>query len=781
MLNVMPAQDSGYPEANLGPDDWITLAENDSQWEKNFTLQRSGFVYGCVLGNNTTALVPLQGASANIFEPTPGGAWGWGQTGENGCFNVSISPGTGYMININSPYNSGYSNYMQNTQNGGDGIDVVSGATTMFGNVTLRLGARIRGYVTNANGTGLQWISVNAHPRMMGPGEGNGGGNDWGFANTNEQGYFEISGLTENNSYDLEAFPDPNSDYSTGSAQAELTSAITEVNITLITGNRVFGTVTCDGSAIPYVPVNVFSSEGMGNGPMMGAMESGRFAFSMTDNNGEYSARGLLAGNYSMRVETPWNQEIDCSNAFESIEVTGALEHNVSMPLASILTGYVLDASDNSTIPYGFVDAFVPSQGQPGEQMMGPSAYAMVNESGGYTLHLTPNNASYIVHVQPPWGTTYAGQEGTVRINASGQTTALNFSLTSGGIISGRVQNSSGSPVQFAFVNAFSENAHSFGFASTSSDGTFSVRGLSAATDFNLFIQPSFTSSTYATVVPTFVESVTVSEGQTTDLGTITASDADSSLSLTITDNGIALANLNVHAWKPFTPFFGYCSTNISGMCDINGLLSGSYDVFIEPSGTRPPVFRSVNVSGSGSYVFDYTSDLGSLYDINGTVSNGTDPIPYADVGIFSESAHFGTHAFADANGFFTLYGVPSGNYTLNADSWGYYHYMEQLEVGANAVHNITLASFNVAESFTVDGYLVSPTSSSVSTKTVVIVDAQNASLFSTFNVTDASGYYTIAGVPASTYMISAAMGNRTYSSNQTNVSASTTINITVS
>lgn len=783
MLNVMPPTSSGFSEVHLSPEQAITLGATDA-YQKNFSLSASGFVSGYVLGNNSQgSLVPVSGAYVNAFSPTMGGAWSSGSTNGAGFYNISITPGSSYELNVNPPYGSGYSTGRAT------GITVTSGQTTTVSNITLRLGASVSGYVVNQQGAGIPNVGVNAHPKFsFGP------GGEWAFTQTNGSGYFTLAGLQANSTYILDAFPfDPNSNYSNGNTEVTLSDGSNSINIVLVTGNAISGRVTCNNSGtvqnVSFAQIQFIKVQNVDRGPdmMFGSMESGTFAFTMADNNGMYTARGLKAGNYSLRAELPWGStSYNCSTNTTTVELSGSQTLNITLPQAIILSGRVNSSSGN--VSGAFVNAFQPSTtGGPG--MGGPSGFAQTDANGFYSMRLSPSStASYIISVFPPPGTTYAQSEVRRIVN---ETSTQNFTLSSGGGIRGKVVNTAGTGIQFAGVNAFSENARSFGFSNSLSDGTFEVRGLASATDFRLFIQPP---STAGGIVPTFLENIAVVAGQTTDVGTITATTSDSYLLVTLLDGTTAIASANVRAWRPFTPYFGFCTTNTSGQCNMTGLASGSYDIFVEPTGTRPPWFDNATLeSGSNSKTINYNS-TGTLYSLNGTVVNSTGgAIANADVGIWNEATRFGLHAVSDGSGVFSFTGIPgSTTYKFGARKQGYLDNVSSVSIAAaNATQSISLLGITASgrSLVTIGGTLVSTSGVSVATKSVVIVDVANASFFSDYAVTNSSGQYAFTNVPAIsngniTYRLTAIMGNQTFNSTQV-VSGVTnytdTVNITVS
>ncbi|HQT44918.1 MAG TPA: carboxypeptidase-like regulatory domain-containing protein, partial [Candidatus Micrarchaeota archaeon] len=607
MLNVMPQLGSGYGQEQLGPDQQITL-NSSSAVEKDFNLSLVGYVQGYVLGNSSNGtLVPLPGASISFYSPTPNGGWAGGITDDSGFFNISATPGS-YDMQVNPPEEGGYSSYQSGHQNGG-GVNVTSGSINNIGNITLRQGARITGYVL-FNGTGVPNVGVNAFRQTNTPGMPS----DMGFGFTNGSGYFFIAGLTGNATYQVQAYPDPSSPYSSGMTSVYLSETGASVNITLVQGNTVNGTVTCNGFPVQNAPVMLFKNSGTGNsGPeqMLGTMNPGSFAFAMADSSGNYLARGLTAGNYTMRVELPYGLSYNCSSYINgSVEIIGPTPLDVEMPLAATLSGHV-NGTNGVNISGAFVSAFVPSLS--GGPESGPSGYGQTDAGGNYVLRLSPGS-TYMVTVQPPWGSSYASQAAPVQVNSSGAAYSKNFTLSSGGGIKGKVVDSNGNAVQFAFVNAFSQSAQSFGFVNTQPDGTFDVRGLSPANDFKVFIQPP---STTGGIVPTFIDDVAVTDGNETDLGTINATSATAFMLANISNAGIGIASADVHAWIPFTPYYSSCTTNSSGQCNLTGLAAGTYDVFIDAPGL-PQVFSNATVSnGANSFNFDYAS-RGATYTVNG-------------------------------------------------------------------------------------------------------------------------------------------------------------------
>ncbi len=771
MLNAMPPTGSGYGEVHLGPQQAIQLANNNSSYQYDFNLSGVGYVIGTVQVNISGSLSTVPGAGISIYSQTSGGAYGYGTTNGLGVFNISMAPGTAYMLNVNPPTGSGYSSYATS------GITVATSATTDAGTITLRQGGTVSGYVLNASGGGIANVGVNAHPIMM---NSQGSGGMGYFTMTNGSGYYALSGLQTNVSYAIEVFPDPSTSYSNGHVEFFFSGQATAINVTLTSGNAVQGYVRCNGTGVQYSPINFFKYETGMNGPMMSGntMQPGTYAFTMTNGSGYYVARGLLPGNYTMRAETPFNTNINCSANMSTAEITAGTNNlNVSLPLAATLSGRV-NSSGGANVSYAFINAFVPSSnGGPG--MGGPSANAMTDANGLYSMKIAPSGSEYVIEVHPQGG-DYASAERRINLTTAGTQYSLNFTLSSGGSVRGKVVDGSGNAVRFAMVNIFSENARSFGFANTMSDGSFQVFGLLTASDYRVFIQPP---SSTGGITPTFITGVSVASGQATDLGTITATSSNSHLLVSVTDAGNSIYGAKVQAWMPGMPFFGYCTTNASGQCNMTGLAAGTYNLAINAP-DRPQAFNdSVAVaSGANSYGFDYNTSFGTMYSVSGNVTNGTDgAVAYADVGIWNEVNHFGMHTAAGSDGAFVFASVPAGTYKIGAMKPGYYNQVAAITVSGNAVQPLIITPVSAGSSYKVDGYLASQSGSSVAGKTVAVVDALNATRFSAFNVTDGGGFYEISGVPPAQYKVFAAMGNVTYGVNVTVASANVTANITVS
>lgn len=752
-----PPLNSDYSNAK----DTANLTTNSTNASINFTLGTGGkIIVNVSAGGN-----PVQNVNVFSFVPfIPTGPGDQPPEEQSGSFAFSMTNASGearlagltngtYSVRV-EPFGTSFAS----TEVHG----IVVAENTTYLNVTLSTAGSISGWVNASNGTPIANAHINAFV-PFGPGmEGGPGG--FGFAMTNGSGFYNLTGLP-NGTYEMEVNPPFDSEYSRVFRRGvNVTEGNTNSqNFTLKTGSVLTGTVTeSDGSTpVANAFVDAFIPSPTPFSPPVA------FGFGSTNSTGGYRITGLQAGKYEVRVNPPFNSAYSSASAQGVVITEGATStKDFNLSAGGSLSGVV---TGSGGVSYAFVNAFIPST----DPHTPPSAFgwAQTNSSGHYNMTgLQPG--SYEVFVEPPFGSAYTTGHGQANIT-EGQESSLNFSLGSGGSISGTVVDADNNSVSGAFIDAFSHNAHSFGFSGTKSDGTFTISGLAEATDYVLFVHPP----AGQTKGKTSVAGLSVTAGSTTDAGTISLVSASGGIEGNVTySNGTGVSTARVFAWSPSSFSFGDSAVNDSGYFNITGLSAGTYDMFVDFGLSGIPNQFAPNLTVSTSTIQqDFTLNTAGLIRINGTVNTSTENV---DVGVFNESTHTGSFNKTNGSGYYEMT-VPSGTYHLHAFHPDYLPvYVETVDITSNTTYNIDLTALSSLTTFTLNG-TVTVDGTATSGLTVVIADTGN-STNSLTQITGATGNYTITGVLPSSYNVTAISGANTNSSLVNVTDANTTQNIAI-
>ena len=269
-----------------------------------------------------------------------------------------------------------------------------------------------------------------------------------------------------------------------------------------------------------------------------------------------------------------------------------------------------------------------------------------------------------------------------------GQTTqSIDFSLVSGGSISGRVtRESDGSPVVSADVWADTYDCCGGGNgARTDADGNYTIDGL-ASGDYRVQVRadehglvgelyPSTTDWALASAVPVTAASTTP------NIDFTLAGGGSISGRVTRASDGTPIVDANVYAFGPNG--WGDARTDGNGDYRIDGLATGDFRVeadaadrgfvrefYAEPEGTTDyDAATLVNVTaGSDEPNIDFALDqggsiLGTVYD-----SDGVTPLGEVDVSAFSETGG-GGHTRSRPDGSYIIEGLASGSFRVRAEA----------------------------------------------------------------------------------------------------------------
>jgi hypothetical protein len=683
----------------------ITVSAGKTTAGINFALAAGGSISGTVTDAATTA--GIAGVNVSIFD-TAGFQVAFGATDGAGNYNTNVGLPTGtYYARTNN--SSGYINKLYNNitclncnVTSGTPITVTAGATTSGINFALTLGGRISGTVTDGATTlpiaNVQIEIFDANNFFLGNYNTDGSGNyltgdglpaGTYFARTSNQ--FGYINKLYNNIICTQCNP-------TTGTPINITAGATVsgINFALTPGGRLSGTVTDAATALPIanVQVEIFDSIGM-------FVTSG-----FTDNAGNYTTNGgVPTGNYFARTR---NQ----SGYIEK------LYNNITCLNCNVTTGTPISVTVGST------------------------------------------------------------------------TTGINFALTTGGRISGTVTNAATSaPLAGVNLQIFNSSGVSVANAFTDSLGNYITNsGLPAG---NYFARTSnsqgFLDELYDNIAclncnVTTGTPIAVTAGSTTS-GINFALNAGGRISGTVTDSATSapLAGVNVQIFNSTGTFLSLTSTDAAGnyLTGI-GLPAGNY--FVRTNNFQGYVDKLYNnitcapcnvTTGTpvavtaGSTTSGISFALAAGGRISGTVTDAatTAAIANINVQVFNSTGLFITSVNTNSSGIYTfLTGLTAGNYFLRTtNSLGYVNELYNNIVCINCnvttgtpvavTAGVTTSGINFA--LDAGGRITGTVTDSSTTAPLANVNVQifnsNGPSIASAN-TDASGNYTISGLPAGTY-----------------------------
>ncbi len=195
---------------------------------------------------------------------------------------------------------------------------------------------------------------------------------------------------------------------------------------------------------------------------------------------------------------------------------------------------------------------------------------------------------------------------------------------------------------------------------------------------------------------------------------------------------------------------FGFALNTTGDGFHLGGLAAGTYDVTIARDGYVTKTFSNV-VVGSGATVDLGNTALVAANSISGNVSVDVQGLSSAGLSVTASLGGVPV-AFAptDANGLYTLTGLAPGSYVVDVSSTGTFH-TPQTVVAADA-ETATGIDFTVQPGGTVTGTAtINNTGTPLVGYVVNAVDAQGQTFA---GYTDATGHYTITGLPLGSYRV---------------------------
>jgi 5-hydroxyisourate hydrolase-like protein (transthyretin family) len=678
------------------------------------------------------------------------------------------------------------------TLTAGTTVAVTAGRTTTRIDGALQRAGDIEGTVTNAvTHAPAKGVTVNAY---------NSAGTVVDSEITGADGTYGIPSLPAGQyrlSYSAAAFT---SSYYGGATSLSSATPVTVsvahrstgTDVALQPLGSITGTVTDAQAGTPVGGIVVIASQTSGNYT---------YTTTVTDGSGHYEIDGLTTGSYHVYAESPYSSSSSAGAAYaprtylpDPVSVTtGSATPGIDFALARAahVSGTVLDATTHQPVAGVTVEAIPTST--PGDGSIAFSSEAQTASDGTYTIGGLAAGTYRVEFAAPSYdGTTtnyltsyYNGKSYT---NADpltlvvGETrTGIDAALVAGGEIDGRITDAStSSALNDAAVTVYDASGNYVSTAYTSSDGTYAVHALPAGQYRLSFSGPYSSSGSYisefydgaATLAA--ARPVTVTGGAATT-GIDGALSTGGTISGTVTDAGTGrpLGGISVYAETTGGTYLASATTDAQGRYTLRGLSAGNVVVYFAGNGlheseyydgaTTPDTARPIAVT-TQSATTGIDAALVSGAVVTGTVTAADTGLGLAGVSVYAYPASGGGltgSATTDADGHYTIEGLGTGSYTVSFTPSSTQNYVRQNYPSAvSLTEDETTPGIDAA--LAVGGQITGTITDTATGRPLAGIDlftsvwAGSSTAGYGYATTDASGHYTMIGLPTGAATVSA-------------------------
>ncbi len=430
-----------------------------------------------------------------------------------------------------------------------------------------------------------------------------------------------------------------------------VTTGSTDVDFTLSAGGSVSGEVVnaSTGEPVPNIAVTVGSKHPLDR------------KHTNTDADGQFQMAALRPGSHDLHVvDSAFVAEAGAAqfNITDGQETTGI---RVEVELGGSVAGRVYDKDTEVGISGTRISFSSEDYEGFGDN------YEMTGSGGNYRISALPEGTYQIRQRAPdeyPRSVSRSNEMKTVTVIMGEETTGVDFALSQGLLITGIVEDPSGNPMPDVGLTTQSRNGGAWGRATSRDDGSFSIAGLTPATDYMITAR----SDGYAAAPVGPIELVDGSVG-----GVRVLLEEEGSIEGVVVDStGTPVQHVGLYASSQATGIGGSSAqrTTSDGAFRIGGLATGSYTFQAMAPGNDSsysmlPNNPSVNVTAGQAttgvrVVFTRTSGI----VISGRVLNEQgQPIHRAQ--IQAQGPGWG-HGNSQQDGSFSISGLQEGDYTLN-------------------------------------------------------------------------------------------------------------------
>jgi PKD repeat protein len=420
--------DKYEPVLNMVNVTYVDLT-NEDQDNKNFNLTEASYIDGIIYKPESVKYTDIQVEAWS--EST--NSWGFAFPDENGEFIINgLDTASDYIVQAiiknEPPYY--FKEGANNTRdiNSATSMSSVDAGDTQI-EIMIVSGYKISGFVKSEDGKRLSNVMIIAENQI---------GNIFIVTRTDEEGFYEVSGLPGNYAYTLTADPGIVSEYGQRKnyiKEEDFTGDKNSFNFELKKGKTISGTVKYEDTNIQRANI------------LLRSTVTGYERFTISNNLGAYFFNGLPSdtdNQYEIIVET---EDLNYKRYYETFTVTSD-EFNLDIlltPGAGSIGGTVRDEygneMDNVIIHIYSIDGDFQK-------------FDIITENGKYKVGGLPDADDYVVSAIPE---SYNIAKETVSgISPGGE--SVDLTLTSGGRISGIVQSSDGIKLEDVLVSLNSES-----------------------------------------------------------------------------------------------------------------------------------------------------------------------------------------------------------------------------------------------------------------------------------------------------------------------------------
>lgn len=673
----------------------IMLAAKQSVTGRVVTLARGASLSGTVRDAKGK---PLALARVSVITSSGDSTFtvGNAETGSDGGWKIAALPAGNYTLRVDGPDGGGFvSQFWKDKldEQDADRITLTAGQARTGLDAALRLGGSVAGTVTDAKGDAVREASVVLYKWQ---------GTRWSWfidTWTDKAGRYSFASLPPGrytvgfqgpaDSILLDEWWKDTSDLETATGfEIAAGTKVSEIDARLATGAVLGGRVT-DAKGAPVAGVGV------------SVVDGNSWRSVETDSNGRWTSTPLVAGSYTLNFQAPQGANLvsewwkDAATAAAATTVTvaaGARITNLNTSLATggTISGKVTDdrgrAVSGTEVHYSVrTGSATEPVGQ--VQTTKDGTYRIVGlPAGAYVVEFSRNERANLVG---EWwrNASSAASASAVAVAAGASVKAIDASLSSGGILSGRLTGPDGRAVVDGYVSAVNTTSGRWEWGLTASDGTWSLRALppgayrlqfSARNGSNTVDEWWQNAGTAAAATP-----VSVSAGKTVSKLDVQLA-RGGTISGTVTGlSGKRLSDVQVSAHQAGRPV-AWARTKSDGTYQLNGLADGKYTLQFRPDGTDYAEAWWKGQPSSATATAVTIAKANDLRKIDVTLATGakvTGTVRNASGGAISDVAvsayrlvagswQWVRSATTDAAGKYTLRGLAVGTYALRFDHW---------------------------------------------------------------------------------------------------------------
>ncbi|MDR3623609.1 MAG: carboxypeptidase regulatory-like domain-containing protein [Chlamydiales bacterium] len=519
---------------------------------------------------------------------------------------------------------------------------------------------------------------------------------------------------------------------STGSYTVVATAATYDTGVTgAIVVSSTTTTVNFSLQSSPGIISGVVISDVTGL-PISGALVEANLASivvgsAVTDNSGNYTILGMTPGSYIVDAYAT-NYQTGTTGAIVVSEDVTTVDFSLKNSPGTI-SGTVISASGETPIVGALLEIIYNDV---------VIDIALTDSSGNYIITgVTPG--SYIITAS---AATYDASI-TGAIVTANETTTVNFSLEPNpGIISGIVTSAmSGLPISGTIIEVSLDNTIVFS-SLTDNSGNYIISGIAPGSYIVHAYATNYQTSTMGAIV-TSNATTTTNFSLQSSLGTISGTITSETTGLPISGVLVEVNLSSIVIDSTVTDSFGNYT--------ISGIAPGSYIVEAYATNYQTGVTGAIIVSGDTTTVnLSLESNPGIISGRIISAASGL-PISGALIQIIHDDVIIDS-TLTDSSGDYTISGVPSGIYTVDAYAANYQTATSSASISSNQT---TTVNFSLqAGPGRISGTVISTLSGLPISGSLVEVNLDNTLIFST--LTDSFGNYSISGIAPNTYAVHA-------------------------